>query len=140
MGYIQHAQNVNKQHALYADIASDFDQGIPNMVKYQDFINHLRYQTEKLSVLEQFFLSVKESMMFNQLPDLYTIFRPFDTSGYKSFNIEEVRDLFVSRGLYNTDKEVDYFISEYDTNKRQQAEFAEIEMDFRDFSEYFRAT
>lgn len=43
MMYVQHSNQAPKQHALYVDVASDFDEGRPNYVNYQNFIQHLQY-------------------------------------------------------------------------------------------------
>lgn len=69
-------------------------------------------------------------MMFTQSNDLYAIFRPFDTEGYRQFSFNEVKQLMISRGLSTEKQQIDAFIEEYDANETGQAQYAEIELDY----------
>jgi Ca2+-binding EF-hand superfamily protein len=128
--YVQGQNMAPSQQSLYQDIAAIFDGGHPNTVGYNKFIEHLNEQNNKLTVLETFYLSVKESMMFKASNDLYSIFQPFDSVGRKEFSVDEIKQVLVSRGLGQGKTDAEVFISEYDTQQRKIADFAEIAVDY----------
>lgn len=53
-----------REMVTYQEISQDFDGGSRQDIYYRQFIEHLEYQNNKLTVLETFYLSVDESLKF----------------------------------------------------------------------------
>lgn len=69
------------------------------MVNYQNFIEKINYETEKLGFLKKLFTVIYETLEFMDNYNMYSLFLRFDTRNDKMFDANQLSEFLASLGL-----------------------------------------
>ena len=140
-------EDLMKDQGIIELIAIGFTKGTNEFVYYEDFMQRVRFEFQKLTFLRNVYKTLYETLEFKALTDLYTLFQPYDTRKDKQFDKEQIRQCLAKRGITVGDTELTFIFHEYSENQSQQKElvsgyikYSEIEKDYREFSIQIRSS
>ena len=110
-------EDLMKDQGIIELIAIGFTKGTNEFVYYEDFMQRVRFEFQKLTFLRNVYKTLYETLEFKALTDLYTLFQPYDTRKDKQFDKEQIRQCLAKRGITVGDTELTFIFHEYSENQ-----------------------